>query len=380
MKKILFTMLQLLISFSLLSSLLAMEQPPKPGQKLLISRAQQGNTSAQLQLAQDYLDQGNLKDALMWAKKAIASSIQTLVPYAEDFSPQAHALTYFIEGKIIEKQNIAEDRNRAKAALEKYNLAAKYGSWQAQNRLGELAAQEKNFEEAKRWYMQAASSNQNSVYDNLGKLAEQQEDYKEARKWYQKSGNTNALALIHKKEGNRTEAKKLLGIAANRNCGYAYYHLGLMAFEENDLQKAEYNFNKALTAEICSDEPTYLGDVYYYLARIYQKQQKASEYKEALLKAVTYSHPGAAHRLGMIYFNQGEKEHARQMFLLAAEQNKVRSFFNLGALAEREKDLTAARRYYKQASDLGYSPATQRLRTLIERSIKQELAKKAQTQ
>ena len=368
MKTTLFIIKQILFSFSLLSPLWAMEQPSKPGQKLLISRAQRDDASAQLQLAQDYLDQGNLQEAQYWALKVISSSDEK-----DDTFTQGAALSYFIEGKVLEQ------KGTLKAAKEKYVLAAHRGSWQAQNKLGELAAQEKNFEEAKKWYTLALPSNQDIVYNNLGKLAEESNNNREARKWYQKSGNTNALALLHKKEDNRAEAKRLLSVAANINCGYAYYHLGLMEFEENSLEKAEYNLKKALTAKVCPDEPNYLGDTYYLLSRVQEKLKKPSEAEEALSKAVTDYHDiKAAHRLGNIYFKQGKTEQAKEMFLQAAKQNFRPSLFNLGAIAEREKDVTVAKKYYTQASQLEFGRAKQRLRFLIERDVKKMRAKQAQ--
>jgi enhanced entry protein EnhC len=129
---------------------------PDLAKKYYITAAQHGNSIAQTQLADSFLETkqiSNKKLGLIWLNKAVAQ---------QNPNAQVMLAKLYINGTLVEK-NLAQ-------AKELLNLALKQGSVAAIYTMGELSQQEKNYTDAKTWYLKAAEKNYIPAYMALANL------------------------------------------------------------------------------------------------------------------------------------------------------------------------------------------------------------------
>ncbi|UCA61834.1 hypothetical protein KB553_10020 [Chryseobacterium rhizoplanae] len=93
-------------------------------------------------------------------------------------------------------------------------------------------------------------------------------------------------ALCYKGLGNNKKAIEILEKQIHKKnytrMFYDYYHLGILYFQEEKLEKAKIIFQK----QILKDD--YFAEPYYYLSLIFFKQEKTKKAKEYIIKALDY--------------------------------------------------------------------------------------------
>ena len=202
-----------------------------------------------------------------------------------------------------------------------------------------------------------------------------------AKKYYIQKQLLNELTLLIWNESilerSPKRKKELLSIAkgnflklAGKN-GLSNYFLALMALQENDPKWAEQNFIRSiqLPNEI---EQNYLGDAYFRLGKLLVKtkpEEAKKWWQEGVQKTKNIN---AAISLSKLLSDKGELDEARKILLQVHNLKDPRVYFNLGAIAERQKNIPEAIKNYALAGKLNYEDAKKRLQVLLKAPGAQE--------
>ena len=90
--------------------------------------------------------------------------------------------------------------------------------------------------------------------------------------------------------------------------------------------------------------------------------------KLAILGIIALAHTAQAGYLedGNSYFKNNNYPKAEQMFLEASQKGEIEAMYNLGILYYNQNDRINAKKYVKQASDLGYEEAQEVYKKMLQ--------------
>ncbi len=182
----------------------------------------------------------------------------------------------------------------------------------AYHQLGRIAAEQRDFEAAREWYLKSLAINEQQgnltdaagTYHQLGRVAEGQRDFERARTWYLKS-----LAIEEKHSDLRGAA-------------FTYGQLGSLALEQRDLAAARESYLKSLAIFEKQDDLHNAAITYHQLGRVAQDQGDFASAQERYLRSLT------------IKEQQGDLHGAAS------------TYHQLGMIAEAQRDFAAAREWY----------------------------------
>jgi TPR repeat protein len=227
-------------------------------------------------------------------------------------------------------------------AKEYYTRSAKLENSMAQNMLGLIASDKKDYKTAFGWYTKAVETNEKNIAAlyNLGNCYQRGEgvirDIGKAKEYYTKAAEF----------GNSDSQNKL----------------GDMAYSKKNYREAERLYKKAIeTNEKNANALFKLGYCYYI-----SKDEKTA--KKYLLKAIELGRTDAAPFLGVIYFNEENYAESLGYFREGARNNDPRSVFMLGYCYRYGMGVSSneekAVNYFQQAKDLGYKDENNELNKL----------------
>jgi TPR repeat protein len=240
---------------------------------------------------------------------------------------------------------------------------------------GEKYFEEKNYEEAVKWYRKSAEREYALAQGKLGLMYVNgygvTQDYEEALKWYRKSaeqGNADAqyiLGIAYQNGYGVTqdyeEAVNWYRKSAEQGNAYGQCNLGSMYANGNgvtqDYEEAVKWYRKS--AEQGDANAQYnLGNMYYYGYGV------TRNYKEAIKwyrKSAEQGYAGGQCNLGVMYENghgvQRDYEEAVNLYRKSAEQGEAQAQCNLGVMYENGRGVTQdyeeAVKWYRKSAEQG---------------------------
>ncbi len=189
----------------------------------------------------------------------------------------------------------------------------------AASRLGDIYIDKKEYEEAIKYHMQAASKNikpslksLGEIYINLGQLEKAEQYLKDAAKAKVEGANTS-LANVLRKLKKRKETEAALQEAVNAGEENANINLGrfYLLQKKTNYKKAEDQFNQAIEK----------GEIegYNQLAKIYVKKKQIDKAISIYEDGLAHGSAESAHQLGHILNIKEEFEKSDEMFAKAIE-------------------------------------------------------------
>ncbi|MEX0849788.1 MAG: tetratricopeptide repeat protein [Candidatus Dependentiae bacterium] len=276
----------------------------KSEMQALKKMAESGNTTAMNELGIMFLNIREYQEAIDWFKKALEIESEQPVYNANI----AHA--YHSIGQL----------ESARFHLEK---AAQKGLTLALISLGNLAIEEKKYDEAIEWYQQAIEKDNKTKYKKK-------------------------LAFAHKLNKNHQEAVNILKkIAQEEHDDEAMNQIGLIEYEQNNPQSAIHWFKKAIKIKNSS--------VYIFnLALTYQSVDKMDKAIEWYKKSAAKNCPLSLEKLGMYALDQGSYDQAIRLFKKAIKiDDENPNYYNSIARAYEQKgNDNLATEYYQKADEL----------------------------
>jgi TPR repeat protein len=242
-------------------------------------------------------------------------------------------------------------------------------------RLGRLAQDRKDNDEAKRWFRTVVDSGHTilvpSARFHLGQLALRAGDTDTARReWLEvaDSGHPTAaplamaeLAVVADNSGDLEQATKWYeqAVESGHTDAVAIGELGLgrFAFNSGDLEQAHTRLLRSVRAEHHQALPC----AFYYLGALESGRGDTDAAREWYERAIETGHPvwspEASWNLANLERTQGRMEFARAWFERTVESGHHelahRAMSNLGMLARQESDPDGARRWYSRVLDSG---------------------------
>jgi tetratricopeptide (TPR) repeat protein len=262
-------------------------------------------------------------------------------------------------------QNYVQAQQQYKQALEKYDALEAVEERQKKrwiatgyHQLGKVAAEQRQYEEARNYYQQALQIaiefgdryEQARTYHNLGNVAQGQQQYKEAHDYYQK-----ALQLFIEFDDYPSQAT-------------TYYQLGSIAQEEQQSKEAHDYCQKALQLFIEYGDRYSQASTYHQLGIIAQNEQQYEEartnYQQTLQIYIEfddrYEQARAYQGLGSVAQEKQQYEEARanyqqalQIFVAYDDRySQAITYGQLGLLAEAEGNISESRTLWQQVLEI----------------------------
>ena len=294
---------------------------------------------------------------------------------------------------LVERGDQYYEQGEEKAyqeAVKWYRNAAEQGYAQAQYRLGDCYEKglgvEQSWREAAEWYRKAAVQENAEAQICLGYCYEKgngvAQSYEEAVKWYRKAAQQGYADAQHNLgycykygqgvEQSYEEAVKWFQKAARQghagsqnNLGTCYYYGQGVAQSSEEAVKW---FRKAAD-QGNMDSQYNLGNSYYYGLGVEQSSEEAVNWFK---KAAQQGHIYAQTNLGFCYYNGFGTEQsyteAVKWFRKAAAQGDVQAQYNLAICIENglgtEQSYEEALKWLQTAADQGYAEAQKRIEEL----------------
>jgi len=266
----------------------------------------------------------------------------------QDFDALARSLARYAQNSrnFVEASRLFTELAQHRAAHANWK-----GEAGAYHQLGMIAAEQRDFETAREWYLKslAISEKQGNLrgaattYHQLGIIAAEQRDFETAREWYLKS------LAIEEKHGNL------------RGAATTYHQLGRIAEEQRDFETAREWYLKSLAIKEKQGDMQGAALGYAQLGRIAAEQRDFATAREWYLKSLAiFEKQGDLHRAATTYHQLGmiaqEERHfagAREWYLksLAIKekqgdlQGAAGTYQNLGVIAQEQRDLATAREW-----------------------------------
>src|ERR1019366_9333866 len=263
------------------------------------------------------------------------------LPQRLAMGPHVASLTRFLAVYAQNSQNFVE-ATVLFSEFARFAAASAQLKWEgyAYQRLGMIAREQRDFENAREWYLNSLATDEQrgnsegaaSTYLELGLNASEQQDFATAREWYSKS------LAVSEKEG-------YVQVAAS-----TYHQLGIIAHHERDFAKAHEWYLKSLAIKEKQRNLHGAAMTYHQLGMIAGHQRDWATARKCYLKSLAISEKegylqvaaNTYHQLGIIAHQQRNVATAREWYLksLAIEEKQdnlhgaASSYAQLGILAE----------------------------------------------
>jgi tetratricopeptide (TPR) repeat protein len=230
------------------------------------------------------------------------------------------------------------------------------------NYLGAYYFQQKNMEEAARYYKEAIRINPNyfDSLSNLGDISLEQKNFKEAEQYYLKAIENGApysstyynLGVVYTQQYRLQEAERPLQKALEIQPSYkdALYNLAWVYDNQGKMAEAEQMYMRTLQAHPNHPESR------INLATVLTRQQRYKEALDHLLYAqrLVPEHTVMLYALGDVYMKTGREREAIEQFKKVAsrEPNHRLVYTSLGLCYERAGDREQARQNFQRAIEV----------------------------
>ena len=268
------------------------------------------------------------------------------------------------------------------SAVNALNLAYNSGIKEAMYYIGMIEEESGNDEIAKGWYVAGAENGEINSIIRLGKIAEEKKDYEEAESIYLKIADTKNAELIYNlvriyfKQNKREKIlewqekllneKQIMGLNSE-----IIKNIEFMLGNENDRKYVELinQGNELLEKKDCGNakklflEATQYNERgYLSLAKSYYVAGNGEKAKDMYGKAYSLGVKEAAYELGKYFDTVEENEKkAEKWYKIGQEMGDVKSIYKLGILYEcgREFGKSEEETYtlYEKAANMKYAPA-----------------------
>lgn len=226
--------------------------------------AETGDPRSMFNYALELNNSGALEQAEQWyrhaASQGIGQAMFNLGNLKSEHSPDEAVRWYrdsIDNGYIGALRNLgkllANNSNDIPAAEQCFRDAIDHGNTTAMLDLAQLLADQNRLSEAEDWYRHAIAVGHDEALNNLGVVLANRGAVEEAEACYRRAsadGNPlamyNLAAMLHRR--NSEEAKQWYDHAAERGDADAMYELGRWSEMEGDLDNAERNYRRAISA------------------------------------------------------------------------------------------------------------------------------------
>ena len=268
------------------------------------------------------------------------------------------------------------------SAVNVLNLAYNSGIKEAMYYIGLIEEESGNYEIAKGWYVAGAENDEINSIIRLGKIAEEKKDYEEAESIYLKIADTKNAELIYNlvriyfKQNKREKIlewqekllneKQIMGLNSE-----IIKNIEFMLGNEKDRKYVELinqgnelleKKDKGNAQKLFLEAAQYNERGYLSLAKSYYVAGNGEKAKDMYEKAYSLGVKEAAYELGK-YFDiveENEKE-AEKWYKIGQEMGDAKSIYKLGILYEcsREFGKSEEETYtlYEKAANMKYAPA-----------------------
>lgn len=264
-------------------------------------------------------------------------------------------ISSFSYSNIPEDISTQSETAKSEHEIEDLQKKAIDGDIQAQYDIGNMyecgKGVEQDTEKAIKWYTMAAEQGYVDAQNALGNIYNEKKDYSGAVKWWEKAAEqgdgpaqSNLGTMYEKGIGvkqNYQEALRLYNLAAKKDISYAYYRLGLMYDNgvgvKQDYTEA-YNFYLVAAEKDFPDAQNNLGILYKRGRGVKQNQKEALKWFQ---KAAKHNKPKAYANIGDLYaYADGitlkkDIDKAIEYWNTAADMGNAGAQFNLGAAYAR---------------------------------------------
>ena len=268
------------------------------------------------------------------------------------------------------------------SAVNALNLAYNSGIKEAMYYIGLIEEESGNYEIAKGWYVAGAENGEINSIIRLGKIAEEKKDYEEAESIYLKITDTKNAELIYNlvriyfKQNKREKIlewqekllneKQIMGLNSE-----IIKNIEFMLGNEKDKKYVELinqgnelleNRDKGNAQKRFLEAAQYNERGYLSLAKSYYVAGNGEKAKDIYEKAYSLGVKEAAYELGK-YFDiveENEKE-AEKWYKIGKEMGDIKSIYKLGILYECSKEFGKSEeevyKLYEKAANMKYAPA-----------------------
>ena len=268
------------------------------------------------------------------------------------------------------------------SAVNALNLAYNSGIKEAMYYIGLIEEESGNYEIAKGWYVAGAENGEINSIIRLGKIAEEKKDYEEAESIYLKITDTKNAELIYNlvriyfKQNKREKIlewqekllneKQIMGLNSE-----IIKNIEFMLGNEKDKKYVELinqgnelleNRDKGNAQKRFLEAAQYNERGYLSLAKSYYVAGNGEKAKDIYEKAYSLGVEEAAYELGK-YFDiveENEKE-AEKWYKIGQEMGDAKSIYKLGILYECSKEFGKSEeevyKLYEKAANMKYAPA-----------------------
>ena len=268
------------------------------------------------------------------------------------------------------------------SAVNVLNLAYNSGIKEAMYYIGLIEEESGNYEIAKGWYVAGAENGEINSIIRLGKIAEEKKDYEEAESIYLKIADTKNAELIYNlvriyfKQNKREKIiewqekllneKQIMGLNSE-----IIKNIEFMLGNEKDRKYVELinqgnelleKKDKGNAQKLFLEATQYNERGYLSLAKSYYVAGNGEKAKDMYKKAYSLGVKEAAYELGK-YFDtveENEKE-AEKWYKIGQELGDAKSIYELGILYECSKEFGKSEEetytLYEKAANMKYAPA-----------------------
>ena len=268
------------------------------------------------------------------------------------------------------------------SAVNALNLAYNSGIKEAMYYIGLIEEESGNYEIAKVWYVTGAENGEINSIIRLGKIAEEKKDYEEAESIYLKIADTKNAELIYNlvriyfKRNKREKIlewqekllneKQIMGLNSEiiKNIEFMLGNEKDRKYVELTNQGNEFleKRDKGNAQKLFLEAAQYNERGYLSLAKSYYVAGDGEKAKDMYEKAYSLGVKEAAYELGK-YFDiveENEKE-AEKWYKIGKEMGDIKSIYKLGILYECSKEFgkseEEAYKLYEKAANMKYAPA-----------------------
>jgi TPR repeat protein/DNA polymerase III delta prime subunit len=274
-----------------------------------------------------------------------------------------------IFNKAIEKTN----QGNYSGARDTINLIEQEDATKL-NIIGFTYFMEKDFSNAKQYFLQAIENGEVDALNNLAILYSETDRKKEAEKYYLQAiekGHVEALnnlANLYHETDSKEEAEKYYLLAIEKGHVYALYNLAILYSETDYKEKAEKYYLLAIEK----------GHVYalYNLAILYSETDYKEKAEKYFQLAIEKGNIDALNNLANLYWRTDHKEKAKKYYLLAIDKGNVDALYNLAILYSETGHKEEAEKYYLQAIEKGHVVALYNLAILYSETDRKEDSEK----
>jgi TPR repeat protein len=234
---------------------------------------------------------------------------------------------------------------------------------------------EKNYGEAKKYYLMASNKGNSYAISYLGLYHQIGENYEEAKKYYLMAidkGNSDAMYNLgfyyEDIENNYEEAKKyyLMAIDKDKSKSYAMTRLGNYYYIQKNYEEAKNYYLVAIN----KGDSHAMNRLGLYYSEIEENHEEANKY---YLMAIDKGDACAFYNLGLYYYDiEKNYEEAKKYLLMAIHKKFFASSYAMIKLGkyygEIEKNYEEAKKYYLMAINNGHPNAMKSLKK-IEKKI-----------